>query len=88
VAVAFRDWQVSLLGTIRVVPAADLDNTDPNPAEPCWCGDPAYHAAFGRVRGSWCRKHAPRCRSGAHFFNNCLCVGDAELARRRAAGKL
>jgi hypothetical protein len=75
----------------RIIAIIDtaLENTDPSPTETlCWCGEPTYHAAFGRVRGAWCREHSPRCRSGAHFFNNCLCVGEEELARRRAKGTL
>lgn len=52
-----------------------LVNTDPSPDQLCHCGEPAIHAVVGRVRGAWCHQHAPRCRSGAHFFNNCVCQG-------------
>ncbi len=44
----------------------------------CWCGEKIAHE-------EWCREHAPRCRSGAHFKNNCGCVGDAMLTGVRAS---
>jgi hypothetical protein len=45
---------------------------DPRPSTlKCWCGEEAIHIRF-------CREHAPRCRSGAHFDGNCYCKGDYE----------
>lgn len=39
----------------------------------CWCGRDRLHATpDGRA---WCNDHAPRCRSGAHFYGNCECTG-------------
>lgn len=37
----------------------------------CWCGE----FASGVLGREWCHKHAPRCRSGAHFHGNCECKG-------------
>lgn len=37
----------------------------------CWCGDPVIHLR-------WCQAHSPRCRSGAHFIGNCLCIGTSQ----------
>lgn len=34
----------------------------------CWCGEQIVHI-------NWCREHAPRCNSSAHFHGNCLCEG-------------
>jgi hypothetical protein len=39
----------------------------------CWCGaSPERVTQDGR---KWCLTHAPRCRSGAHFYGNCQCTG-------------
>lgn len=53
----------------------------------CWCGEQMVHH-------SWCREHAPRCHSGAHFYGNCQCEGpttafweqwDREIRPKRSA---
>lgn len=42
--------------------------------EVCWCGTEAVH-------DQWCRRHAPRCRSGHHFHGNCYCLGDVRAPK-------
>lgn len=39
----------------------------------CWCGAPKEHETPDER--AWCKNHAPRCRSGAHFYGNCQCTG-------------
>lgn len=39
----------------------------------CWCG-------AATIWRQWCRTHAPRCVSGAHFHGNCQCAGEPTLA--------
>lgn len=43
----------------------------PEEGAKCWCLQPAVHK-------EWCRAHAPRCRSGAHFHGNCRCTGTGQ----------
>lgn len=60
------------------------DPTAPPWTGVCWCGQPVIAIADGAgldhpvvtdVEREWCREHAPRCRSGAHFKGNCRCAG-------------
>lgn len=59
----------------------------------CWCGDVVIaisdgvgldHPLAKDVEREWCRAHAPRCRSGAHFKGNCRCRGDAKGSLSRS----